>query len=352
MKKKILSLLCGVLLASSTMMAQSNGSFSMTVPETLLEYQIAHVSPNGKWACGIITNDPYNGWVWDLTSGELTELTPLGVASMAVQVSDDGVVAGTFLDTKVTANGAAIESAGYWKEGKWYHLGDNSADEVFDYDGAPMANAISPNGRYVGGQITIGGVYTPVIWDLTTGTMRKMPMGKGYAADGQPYLGGGIFSVADDATAAGWTYVTIKRPGRSDKTNRTAAIWTPALVTPDTTEAGVEHWCFAKLSPNGKKAIAFRTLYDVETGEKSKPNLQDIVDLDILGVCDDGSCYGQYVGNGGLGGGGFIYTDGKFYDMTQYLTSKGIDMSRYMIGQVVGVSSDKNTIAEHEYVME
>ncbi len=352
MKKKIFSFLCGVLLASGTMTAQSNGSFSMTVPTTLMEYQIAHVSPNGKWACGIINNDPYNSWVWDLTSGELTELTPLGIASMAVQVSDEGIVAGTFLDTKVTTNGAAIESAGYWKEGKWYHLGGNGADEVFDYDGAPMANAISPNGRYVGGQMLIKGVYTPVVWDLNDGTVKPLPMGKGYTTSGQPYLGGGVFSVADDGKAAGWTYITIKRPGRSDKTNRTSAIWTPDLVTPDTTEAGVEHWCFAKLSPDGNKAVAFRTLYDVATGEKSKLSVQSIEDYDILGVCNDGSLYGQYVANGGLGGGGFIYTGGKFYDMTQYLASKGVDMERYMIGQVVGVSSDKNTIAVMAYDME
>ncbi len=352
MSKKILSFLCGVLLASGTMTAQSNGSFSMTVPETLLEYQIAHVSPNGKWACGIITNEPYNGWVWNLTTGELTELTPVGVASMAVQVSNDGVVVGTFMDTKATTNGAAIESAGYWKEGKWYHLDATGGDEVFDYDGASMANAISSNGRYIGGQMMINGIYTPVVWDMTTGSLTKLELGKAFDTKGNPSLAGSIFSMADNGNAAGWTNVTIKRPGRTDKTNRTAAIWTPDLVMPDTTEAGVEHWCFAKLSPDGKKAIAFRTLYDLETGEKKKFDFGNISEFDVLGVCNDGSAYGQYTGNTIYSSGGFIYTGGQFYDMTQYLTSKGVDMSRYMVGQIVAVSEDMNTFAVMAYDLE
>ncbi len=317
------------------------GAFAMTIPETMLEYQIAHVSENGDWACGVTNSGVFSGWAWDLTSGEYIELTPVGVTSMAIQVSNEGVVAGTFLDNKATANGAAMESAGYWKQGKWYHLDTSLADNVLNYDGAATANAISPNGRYIGGQAVINKVYTPVIWDMSNGgKMTALPNAEAKQKQGA------VLGVSDEGTAAGWTYKTIKRPGMSDKTNRTAAIWTPELVTPDTTAAGVEYYAEARFSPNGKKAIAYRTIYDVETGEKTKIDLGGLFEAVIFGVCNDGSVYGQYVGNDMVSSGGFILTaDGKFHDASQYLAARGADVTRYRVAQVVSISADMNTFA-------
>ena len=118
--KKFLSTLCAAFIAIC-MFAQ-NGTLILSTPLVDVEYQVTSMSPNGKWACGNINDGNYRGFIWDLSTGKLTELSAMGDYSVALSVSNNGIVAGTFTDTEMSENGAPLEVAGYWKDGAWHSL--------------------------------------------------------------------------------------------------------------------------------------------------------------------------------------------------------------------------------------
>ncbi len=339
MNKKVYPLIIGSVLASAGMYA-NDGALLMTIPKTLLEYQVAHLSPNGEWACGIIMNgSSYSGWRYDLTTGEILELTPVGVPSMAIQVSNDGIVAGTFPDSEATGNGAEIESAGYWKDGKWHHLSTTSSS-ITDYDYAATANAISANGKYIGGQAYIDNIYTPVIWE--DGVMRTLPLIEDIAM-----VGGAVFSVADNGYAAGWAYSEGLSRYDNKTTNRNAAIWCPEIYTPSNR---VDHQNQAILSPSGKYSVAYAQfeyfLYNTETKDlteiKFDGSYKEVPT--IYSVTDNGDYCGVY------DKGGFITIDNTFYDAQEYLQNKGADLTdKWQIGAVYGMSQDCKTFATMAY---
>lgn len=335
MKKKIYSILCGALALAGTLHAET-GALVMELPKTCLEYDILHVSGNGKWACGVINNGTFSGWVWNLTTGQLTELTQVGVPSMAMQVSNNGIVAGTFLDTRATGNGASVESSGYWQEGRWHHLGTGSEGEVTSYEDAGQANAISPNGQYIGGQIMVNGISTPVVWD--NGVMKTMP---NYANTNSKKDGGAILGVDNNGYAAGWTYY----PSASGTINRTAALWLPDLTLPASDKVG--HMGCARISPSGRYVIATDRIYDVQTQTSVTPNTGGLWAYNLCAISDDGVVVGDYntldqFGNVGATT-GCIVIDGKFQDINTYLKEKGADLKGYLIGQVFGISGDGKT---------
>ncbi len=332
MMKKFYLLLCGALLAGGGLYAQST-PLILKLPDTALEYDVLHLSSNGKWACGVINNGgATSGWLWNLTSGELTELTPTTVSSTAQQVSDNGVVAGTFPDSKATANGAEVESSGYWQDGRWNHLATPGTDNVTSYEDAGTAAAISPDGRYIGGQVLVGGMYTPVIWD--NGKMTVLPV---YETS-KSTKGGAVYSVDNEGHAAGWTYYTTS----SGTTNRSAALWLPDLTiaTPDK----VAFWYSARMSYNGRYAIAFDRIYDTQTKTSTAINFGDVFDYTPFGITDDGIVFGYMQTEMG-GTVGCFYKDGAFVDANQYLKDLGAQLDGYSVYQVNGVSSDGKTFA-------
>lgn len=341
MKKYFYSMALGMFLLPAALQAQT-GPMVMNLPYTCLEYKILHLSPNGKWACGVIDNGTFSGWVWNLTTGQLTELTQVGVASTAWQVSDDGIVAGTFLDTRATGNGAPVESSGYWTKGHWYHLGVSGGGMVTDVDHAGQANAISANGRYIGGQVVIGGEYKGVVWDMqNNGVMTALPNN-----DTGSNKGGAAFSVDNNGHAAGWTYGKRASVGGGGTTiNRTAALWMPELIMPQPDK--VDFYCAARLSPNGRYAIVNSSIYDTATG-KSTP-ITGAWDYELFAITDEGVCVGMYQASMSDAMTGCVVIDGKFKDINKYLKEKGVDLGHYSIAQVVGVSEDGKTFGAMAY---
>ena len=116
MKKKILSCLL-IALCAAFSYAQ-DGYVILTSPEVAVEYQVVAISPNGRWACGNINDGNYRGFVWDLVSGEVTELSSAGDITIALDVSNDGTVVGSFTTNEGTPNNAPVETYGKWKDGR------------------------------------------------------------------------------------------------------------------------------------------------------------------------------------------------------------------------------------------
>lgn len=255
---------------------------------------------------------------------------------MALQVSDNGTVAGTFLDTQASGNGAGVESAGFWKGGRWHHLPTETEGDVTSYDNAGQANAISPNGRYIGGQTVINGIYTPVVWD--NGVMTALP---NFPNSNPKKNGGAVLGIDNNGYAAGWTY----HPTASGAVNRTAALWIPDLYFPSVGQ--VNHLACARMSPNGRFVIATDRICDMQNETVVVPNTDDLWSYNMCAISDNGIVVGDYqtLDNYGNIGNitGCIVIDGKFIDINTYLKDKGTDLSGYQIGQVFGISADGNT---------
>jgi hypothetical protein len=58
------------------------GHLILSTPEVQVEYQVTAMSPNGRWACGNINDGNYRGFIWDLVSGEVTELLRLAISRL------------------------------------------------------------------------------------------------------------------------------------------------------------------------------------------------------------------------------------------------------------------------------
>lgn len=334
MKKQFIALALGLFLNVGSIYAE-RGPLVMKLPYTCLQYNALHLSPNGKWACGVIDNGTYSGWIWNLTTGQLTELTQVGVSSTAWQVANDGTVAGTFLRTDATDNGAEVEASGYWRKGHWYPLQMKGNDEVLTYDHAAQANSISDDGRYIGGQALVGGEYVGVVWDMQDGGKVKVLPNNDAVGKNK---GGSIFTVTNQGYAAGWTYA--QRPN-SDVINRTAALWVPDLKMPEPQK--VEFYYSARISPSGKYAIVNSSIYNVQTGEL-KP-INGVWDYDFYSINDEGVAVGMYQASMESRATGCIVIDGKIQDINAYLRSRGVDLGHYSIAQVVAVSNDTKTFA-------
>lgn len=332
MKKRFYSFLCGTALILCNSYAERGALVMPLLPQTVLEYQVLHVSPNGEWACGVINNGTFSGWVWNLKTGQLTELTPVGVSSTAWQVSDDGTVAGTFLDTQATGNGAAVEAAGYWKDGKWHHL-EMAGETITSYDEASTAYAISGNGKIIGGQAVINGTYTPVLWE--NGTLKILNNHDNGEKQGKA---GAVLTVSDNGTATGWTYYPNKT---GTSVNRACAMWTPDLkiLSPDNTGP----FCEARISPDGKYVAAFNSVYDTETDKYTEIDFSGIYSYQFTAITNSGTLFGFYSPTQGMTR-GCVVKDGKFIEINQYLQDQGVNLGEYTVAQVLGVSADGKTL--------
>lgn len=337
MKKRFYSFLCAMSLILCSAYADRGALVMPLMPQTVLEYQVLHVSPNGEWACGVINNGTFSGWVWNLKTGKLTELTPVGVLSIAWQVSDDGTVAGTFLDPYATGNGASAEAAGYWKNGKWHHLEMND-ETATNFNGASTAFAISANGNYIGGQAVINGVYTPVMWEN-----GKLKMLENHD-NGKPANNAGtVLTVSDNGWASGWTYYPNKA---GTSVNRACALWAPDLKILSSDHTGP--FCEARMSPNGKYVMAFNSIYNTETGQYTAIDFSDIYSYQFTAITNDGTLVGTYSPTMGMTR-GCIVKDGKIIEINQYLMEQGVNLGDYTVAQVFGVSADGKTLGTVAY---
>lgn len=315
-------MLCGIAHQASA------GPVVMTAPEN---YQVMALSPNGKWACGTYvdySNAQY-AFRWNLESGTV-ELLSTTSESSAWGVADDGTVSGTFSDTEVYPNGVPVEMAGYYKDGSWHHL---ELPEGVDGDG--MGYAITPDGHYMSGVVTVNGKYNPYIWK--DGKIYRN-LSNGY--DGMPYA-----ISPDGQAAAGWVYT---RKGG----NRTAVYWRAdgELVKLSNYESP---WSSGRVfSSDGKKLLFWggwqndtdmlAAIYDTTTGEvTSLPTCVAEPDFDIFWINNNGTVVGDESKMG------YIYIGGKAMYLTDWLAEKGIDLSSediLTIRRASVISDDENIV--------
>ncbi len=328
--KRTTLLFCAACLGLGMQAQEKKPLVMLGAADYLIEFRISSISPNGKWACGNVNDGVGHGFIWNLISGELKQLSPSTEFSGALGVSNDGTVAGEFVDTEVLESGVGVETGGYWKDGKWHHLPVEGAGVSADAQSG-AAWCISPNGKYVGGIAYQGSKYLPVVWEIG-GEMTLYVNNQG-----------AVYSVTDDASlVAGWTY-------HPKKGNRTPTIWTTSKNN-DSTLINYEvysPWGVANhISPDMSKVLAYDRVYDVKTGTMT------MIDTATF----DGGCNGfefhQVTNSGNVVGYlhhsnmtqyAAYYKDGKLYDLKSWLLEQGADVEHYHLYECSGISEDEKT---------
>ena len=335
---KIQTLLAS-LLVSSAAMAQTP-TMKPIVMKTPNEFQILAASGNGKWACGVYSDysNVQYGFLWNLETGEIEMLDP-SKPSVAWSVSDDGLVVGQYEDTSYKSNGAAVELAGYWANGKWNRF-EMPSDEV---SGAGAAS-ISPDGHYVTGHVEESGIYTGYIWK--DGKIAKELINTNCS---MPYA-----IAPDGQSAAGW----IQRD------NRTACIWEADGEVTFLSDYQSPWSSARKYTHDGKNLLywggwddmeaenaSVYAIYNLETKEKTGiPPIDEGGNFDFFDISDNLTVVGE---NGALG---YIYKGGKTYYATDFLTANGVDLSKqhifmapetdyYQVFRASTVSADDNVMS-------
>jgi Secretion system C-terminal sorting domain len=204
------SILTTILLAaifSITVLAQPSAQFIDLGPGGA-----AKVSNNGIYVCG--NNYPAPAFIWSETTGR-NNLNPTNY-SEAFGVSDNGIVAGSFIDSNLIApNGNPTLRAGYNQNGVW--------DSLPGYPGYPVLDEMSYNYGYgisADGSIIVG--------------MQWLPTYKAEAcywdASGIHMLGrtGGGSSRANDVAATPTGFRIVGWDGEANGPDRRAFYWDPA----------------------------------------------------------------------------------------------------------------------------
>ena len=352
--KKFYSLICAAALASMSANAQK-GNLVFSTPALGIEYQVTSLSPNGKWACGLINDGAVRGFLWNLTSGEMIDLSTQGSISMAMKVTNDGTVVGTFETTKGTPNNVPTETYGVWKNGKWSELEIENKENGTKILRDGYAQAISQgNGNFIGGIGATGDDYYPVFWKN----------GKLEVIDNVP---GSIYDISDDGkTIAGWTT-------HPTKNNRTCVIWTlgedgkyKKTCTDLESQWSAGPFCVANdISSNGRYVMAFNRVWDMQTGKYVEHDFSYAFSgFELNGVTNKGVAYGFHdTGEWPAGPDRKAIKVGlekiKFtnetgveeeridtIDMKKFMIEKGVDLSEYpYVQRTLGISDDENTYA-------
>lgn len=321
-------------LFSMNLVAQ-NGFQVLVGPDVLEEYQINGMSPNGKWACGVVNEGAgmTRAWRWDLTSGEMVELGARGENITAMDVSNDGIVVGSFPSTEATVNGVAVETSGYWKDGKWYRLSNGGYEN--NEEGGSRVDCISPDGSVAGGIVSLDGKYVPAVWNLSTGKMDVYVNNQG-----------GVMDVTDDAKlVVGWST-------SSSKNNRAPVLWTsPAdsSLLHRVNRSFGPYDVANSISQNGKYVLAYDLIYDVES-VLAKNKTSDTIPCHDLGyagfewfnINSQKTAVGLLYDWDGQQMAG-IYHEGKTMKLVDYLKERGVELPHYNLLRTVSVSDDGNT---------
>ncbi len=325
--RKFIFALCATTLLVADLCAQT-GPLMLTGPEY---YQLTAISPNGKWACGAYSDasSTIYAFRWNLTTNEFTPLTSSSVMSTAYGVSNDGVVVGTFPDTESTENHAPIQTAGYWKDGKWSHLETIDGEFVTHPDYGGQALCISADGHRIGGALyNKNHKYMPVTW--TDGKLDQV------YGDKQ----GVVYDISDDGKlVCGWA----EYPESGD---RSCCIWNPEPHY--ITKIDPSPWTIARsFSPNGKSVLCKKYIYNLETQERTKiPSTSDAPEsFELYSLIDNNIAIG-YEQPDKQNPYGIIYADGRSQKLQTYLESKGVKFQDNLVAltQGVGISNDGNTI--------
>lgn len=283
---KKISIFCTAVLMALCAYAEK-GAIILQSPAQM---QVTAVSPNGKWACGIIGDGVYTtpqAALWNLESGEVKYLS--NEESYAQDVNDDGIVVGSFTDYTLSGNGAGIVVAGSYHNGKWTAF-VNDCEGFTSQPGGEVYSISADGRRAVGNVVSSTGKYVPAMWEDGK-LLKTLPV---------KHEQGRAYAISEDGTmATGWAYDKDAR----GSLNRTVALWRGDSIQnlsaqSSAWEAGIS------FSLDGTKiicnAMGKKFMYDLTTNEKTEiPWLHP-------------ACWSQemsYVGNDGLVMGGESYQD-------------------------------------------
>ena len=261
-------------------------------------HEVLGISPNGKWACGVFSeNQVPRAYLWNLQTNEKIYLGEKGFPTEANDVSDNGVVCGSFITTEL---GAPQAVAGYWKEGKIYFLRDENGKIVNS-----RATAISNDGRYIAGNIIDGVVYRPCVWK--DGVLERRLDSKENSA------------VPSDISEDGQIVIGWDMNG-----NRCPCYWDPELKPMSDKRAWFSE--SHSISPNKRYILASdaygKFIYDLQTSEKTEvPYLTEPFNDGGTQIMDDKTALiWESAGGGGLYGIGIVYNpDGTWKKIDQWL---------------------------------
>ncbi len=341
---KKLSVLCAAVLVAICAFAEK-GAVILTSP---LQLQVNAVSPNGKWACGIIGDGNITilqGMLWNLETGETTYLSTTD-ESYAYDVTDDGLVVGAYTDYEITGTGLGAMVAGYYHNGKWTHLENNTIEGVNELGGEVFA--VSADGRVMVGYVQNGpkdSNIAPARWE------------DGKLVAVLPYVGAGVaYTVSEDGKyVSGWAY-------KEGDFNRNIALWrdneTVEYLSPSSSfaEAG------RKLSADGTKLVCnsfgHKFIYDLTTGDKTElPWISPACwGQEMSYISNDGLVLGgeesQDPTTGASGRYGYVFDGGKAYDLNTWMKNLynfEIDTQEHMVFRGVDMSADGKVIALLDY---
>lgn len=382
--------LCTMLLASTLCSGSLYAEGKPLVLTGLVEYYVSALSPNGKWACGSFLNYNYDTYSfrWNLESGQMELIGGGNVKSEAYDISNNGVVVGTFYSTEATTNGAAAQSAGYW-DGEWHTLPNINNEAATTVDGATRARAISPDGQYIVGNAM----------DFTYAAMWKNGE---LAWSSNNYRVNDVYAVSPDGTMrAGWA-----TPNGSDYIlyERHVALWQdgkePAIISDEKSLNGMPFAYARAFSSNGRYllywggyseedptmpyGVGLKAIYDTQTGEHTciPSYFSDPAHMEYADINSNGNAVGYEQANASLGGGDIalsvsaddadgddgtdtgtdtedttlalvFYKDGKAINLKTYLEEQGVDFSTIPsfagLYRVLGLSDDEKTFAIQYY---
>lgn len=310
-------------------------------------YVVYNQSANGKYlvlnnSLQILGNRPM---IYNVETKELEYLCG-DSEGWADAVSNDGTVAGTFLDRELLlSNGRPIYSACIWKDGELKSLGLNpkfGIDKIVpDEDGGTSfgssACAITPDGKYVAGYSYIN-KYTmvPTVWKDGVWEKdfyldpTKQDSDNPYEANPQ---GARAWDISDDGQrVCGWTTV--------NKGHWEGSMWYPALWLSSEASADsyvtsrideTTYWMYLKrMNSTGTVAVGDKGTIMKDNGDYSFKG------SNWLDISDNGILVGTE-----------IYTEesGVMGAYKYLLKYHGIDLNDYSLLTVMNVSPDGNQMS-------
>ena len=346
--KKLSILFAAILVALSSF--AEKGAMVLYGP---LQLQVTAISPNGKWACGVLGDGTsiLQGLLWNLETGEQTYLSTTD-ESMAWDVTDDGMVVGSYTDYVISGNGAGALVAGYYKDGVWTRYSNGNIEGVNAY--GSEVSMVTPDGRVAVGYVQMGKKDTqiaPAKW--VDGVLERI----------YEYEGAGVaYAVSNDGKyATGWGY-TADVDG--DK-NRTIALWSDEGVEylspngPTAFEAG------RRFSPNGKKLLCesfgHKLVIDLETKEITEvPFVHfDVWSQHVCYIDDNGMVLGgeewRNDATGASGRYGFVFDGENIMKLEDWLLNNHnvvINPEAHTMFRAVDMSDDQKVMAILDYPIE
>ncbi len=347
--KKFILLISGLFIFVFDARSQSNGDVTIIdLSDHEKDVFVWGMSSDGNYITGYI-NGQLNSFIWDKSNGIIEFDAGMG-NSAAYAVSNNGIIAGEFLDTtytyvdkSVTDDTLDLFSGGYYTNSKWNSLGIRPGIEVTS-GSASRAEAISADGSIIAGGWTTsldeGIRKAPVVWTISGETLSHEILS--YVDEGN---GAMILAMsADGSIFGGWADYAGKR---------FPVLWINGAIKYITHEGFRLEGEVMGISPNGRYAALWieqdAAVYDINEDKLTIiPNKEGAYSTKANAVSDNGTVIGFHsLGFFLSDREGFIYTE-QLGSITikNYLTKLGISIPATMtFGHTSGISADGSKIA-------